>query len=77
MIGCYAEPVSATVGKSVCLSVCHTLVVKTAQGKNTKSSPTDRPRTILAIKRRPRPTSRNSKGSPRARALNTCGIGKI
>jgi len=27
IIGCYAEPVLATVGKSVCLSVCHTLVL--------------------------------------------------
>jgi len=49
------------------------------QAKNTKSSPTDRTKTlaILAIKSRPRPTSRNSKGSPRARAVNKCGVGKI
>ena len=48
--------------------------VKTTQARITKSSPTDSPRTLVfGLKTHPE----NRTGSPRARALNESGVGKI
>jgi len=50
-IACYASPVLATIGMSVCVSVCPSATrwhwVKTTQARITKSSPTDSPRTLV------------------------------
>jgi len=63
------SPVLATVGMSVCLSVRLSVTcwhcVKTTQGRIMKSSPTVSQREEI------------QKGSPRARALNESGEGKI
>jgi len=71
-----ASPVLATKGMSVCPSVRYTLALSEndASYRITKSSPTDSPRTLVfGIKN----SSRNSKSSPRTRALNESGVGKI
>jgi len=72
-----ANPVLAIVGKpsirlSIRLSRWHW--VKTTQARITKSSPTDSPRTLV-FRINIHPEIR--KGSPRARALNESGVGKI
>jgi len=68
------SPVLATIGLSVRLSVTRWHWVKTTQIRITKSSPTDTPRTLVfGIKVHPE----IRKGSPRARALNESGVGKI
>jgi len=58
-----ASPVLATVGMSVCPSVCLSVTrwhcVKTTQARITKSSPTDSPRTLVF---RIKNSSRNSTG---------------
>jgi len=59
---------------SVRLSVTPWHCVKATQARITKSSPTDRQRTLVfGIKIHPE----IRKGSPRARALNESGVGKI
>jgi len=59
---------------SVCLSVTRWYCVKTTQARITKSSPTDRTRTLVfGIKIHPKIW----KGWPQARALNGSGVGKI
>ena len=70
----YDRDVRLSVRPSVRLSVCHWHWVKTTQARITKSSPTDSPMILVfGIKN----SSRNSKGVPRARALNESGVGKI
>jgi len=72
-IASYVSPVLAIVGMSVCLSVTHWHWVKTTRARITKSSSTDSPRTSFRDKN----SFRNSKGSPRARALNERVVKKI
>ena len=67
-----------SVHPSVCLSVCLSVTrwhcVKTTQARITKSSPTDSTRTLVfGVKN----YLEIRKGSPRARALNESGVGKI
>ena len=73
-IACYASPVLARIGMSVCPSVTCWHWVKTTQAGIAKSSPTDSPRSLVFWKK-VHPEIR--KGSPRARAINESGVGKI
>ena len=65
----YDQNVRLSVSPSVTRRHC----VKTTQARITKSSPTDSPKTLVFGIKKPE----IGKGSPRERALNQSGVGKI